>query len=529
MGRMDITGPPTVTIEIPRFGGINTAQSFSEIDVTQSRDMLNLLPRSWGSIAKRDGTIPVTSTPLGSPIKVLCNLRRGGVNHILATSGTTLYKLDGDTLVAQTMEATLKSADIDYAQFKDANGQEVLIIADGGPLKYYDGTTVKTVTPADNDASPLPENDLSNINTNHPPKGVLVHNTRLVIWDGSDTIWHSKVGYFDYFPKINFQRFVRENDYVQTCISYGGALLVFMRRHIGVLFGDGYTSPPTSGDWSQDFLDTTVGCLNPKTVQIVVFPDGRQEVFYLSDNGVHSVYRLNTINLDSSSQYATRSVTDKAIDWQGLGVTKDEWKRATAIFHQGRYWLIYPKGTEWRGLVFDTTMEQWYPVDHIIANTFYTDEERFWYAGDTGHIHRFDSELYSDWDDKDKTTGTPIRAYWYSKLLTPGLTGYDHFWDVMMVEAKQHFVPSTLDVEVNTYTGQYRQAKAIKTSVMIIGVTPIGEGVIANPALTDLVNHAKRLRTFLKGQYAQIKISNERDEPIEVYSIMYEVRVSTKY
>ncbi|MET3699347.1 hypothetical protein SAMN05877753_10214 [Bacillus oleivorans] len=508
---------PTVVMEIPYFLGQNTAQSFSEIDIKESRKMLNFLPRSIGSLANRDGTVPITDTAIGE-IKVLCNLRKGGINYILATSGNTLYRYQNGVLTAQTMTVTLTSPDIDYAQFKDDNANEVLVITDGGKLKAYDGTQVYEVVPAPDDASPLPPNDLANINTNHPPKGCLVHNTRLVIWDGSDTIWHSKIGFFDYFAQVDYQRFVRENDSIQTCITYGGALLVFLRRHIGVLFGHDVEN------WTQDFIDTNEGCLNPKTVQIVTFPNGRQEVFYLSDNGVHAVYTIDTVSLDSSARYSTKSMTKDKINWEELGVTKDEWKRATSYFHNGRYWLIYPKGAEWHGLVFDTESESWYPIDNVKANSFYHDEDYFYFAGPDGHIKVFDDTLYSDYDDKAKTVKTPLNKYWYSKLMTPELTGHDHFWDILMVEARQFQKRSSIDVEVNTYRNQFNQPSAIKTAMLIWGETEWGESQWTNPLLTDYINNAKRLKVLVKGQYSQVKLSNNRDEPVEILSLKYEVR-----
>lgn len=528
MGRMDIRGTPPTEIEIPRFLGWNSAVSFAEIDIKQSPDLLNMLPGKIGSLRRRPGTVPLTVTPLGSAIKVLCNLRIANNNSILATSGTTLYKFNStdEDWDAQTMTVNLDSDDIDYAQFKDDNANEVLVIADGGNLKYYDGTAVDVITPAADDSEPLPPNDLANINNNHPPIGCIIHNNRVVIWDGSDTIFHSKPGFFDYFPNVNYQRFVRENDYVVTCISFQGALLVLMRRHVAALFGDGYSTTPTEGDWSQDFLDTSDGCLNGRTVQLVTYPDGSQEVFYLSDRGVVAINRIDTLSMDQSARYSTHSVTEDKIDWDGLGVTKEEWKRAVATFYEGRYWLIYPKGTEWKGLVFNTQDREWYPVDNIQVNSFYHDEDNLYFAGDDGHLKVFDKSLYADYTDK--TNSTPINAYWYSKLINPKLTGMDHLWDILLVEARQFDEESSIDLEVNTYRGKFQLAGAIKTAFLIVGLGKIGESTIANKNFTDFVNVPNRIRTFLKGQYAQIKLSNNREEPFEIFGIRYEVRVRRK-
>jgi hypothetical protein len=491
--------------------------------------MNNLIPRKLGGLANRDGSVPLTAPAIGA-IKTLNGFRKSGTNNILATSGTTLYKYASGAFTAQTMTNALSTADIDAAQFRDQNGNEVLVIADGGSLKYYNGTAVVNITPAANDASPLPPNALGTINSGSPAVGVLVHNNRLVVWpNNSDTIFNSKPGFYDYFESTSFQRFVRENDYIVTCVSFSGALVVLMRRHIAVRFGDGYSSPPVDGDWSQDFLDTTDGCINAKSVQTVVYPDGSEEIFYQSDRGIHAIYTINTIELDASAHYSTRSVSRYQIDFAALGVSKSEWSSAVSYFRDGRYWLIYKVGSSYKGLVFDTNDKQWYPVSNVKADCFYGDEDYFYFAGTDGLLKMFDSTLYQDYDNTAKSSGTPVSWHWYSKLMTPKLTGYDHFWDVLMLETKQFPTASTIDIEVNTYSGRFQQTSAIKTEIFIVGASKIGEAEIANANLTDIINNAKRIETFLKGQYAQVKISNSRGEPGELYNLSYEVRLMTKY
>lgn len=529
MSRNNLAGSPTVEMDIPSFGGLNTAKTFSEIGISESPKMMNNLPRKIGGLAKREGTIPLTTSAIGA-IKTLTNLRQGGVNTILATSGTTLYKYASGALTGVTMTNALASANIDAAQFKDASSNEVLVITDGGVLKYFNGTAVANVTPAADDPSP-PANVLASLNTTKPPTGIIVHNNRLVIWgNNSDQINHSKPGFYDYFPATDYQRFVRENDYIVQCASFSGAFIVLMRRHIGVLFGDGYTSPATSEDWSQDFLDTIDGCVNAKSVQTVIYPDGREELFYQSDRGVHAVYTLNTLSLDTSARYATKSVSQFQIDFPSIGVSKSEWANATAYFKDGKYWLIYKIGSVWNGLVYDTIDQQWRPVNNISANAFYSDEDYFYFAGDEGHLKVFDETLYSDWSTYNKAVGTntPIDWYWYSKLMTPKLTGFDHLWDILMIEAKQWPTSSTLDLEVNTYRDQFVKTGALKTAYLIIGVTQIGEAQIANVNFTEFINEAKRIPTFVKGKYAQIKLSNNRDEPMEIFNLKYEVRLMTR-
>jgi hypothetical protein len=141
----------------------------------------------------------------------------------------------------------------------------------------------------------------------------------------------------------------------------------------------------------------------------------------------------------------------------------------------------------------------------------------------------FDDTLYSDYADAAKTTKTPINWQWYSKMMTPAVTGLEHLWDDILIEAKQHNVNSTVDVEVNLDYAQYTAPSVLKTTIFIVGVTPIGEGQIANPNLTDIVNNAKQLPIRLRGKYAQVKLTNNRDEPVEIFNLKLLVRPMTQY
>lgn len=544
MARLDMGGIGTQTVTIDHFGGQNTAVQFSQIPVTQSPSMVNLLPGRTGSLVNRPGTLPVTLTQAADILARIFPFRQNNVDNILASGGTTLYKFDpvGLDWDPQTMTNALNTPNITSAQFRNDAAVEVMVIADGATLKYYNGTAVANITPAANDTSPLPANVLgTKINTSNPAVGVILHNNRMVVWaDKKDIIFHSKPGFYDYFPATSFQRWVRNNDYIQTCISYGSALLVFMRHSVGVLFGDGYSATPLATDWSQDFLDTTEGCVNPRSVQIVVFPDLHEEVFYQTDRGVSSVTSIDTLALDNSSRFATRNVTNNKIDWTALGITNDEWTAASSWFVNGFYWLVFKRGTTWTGMVYDTNSDDWYPIEGVRAVDFYSNVNGFYFLGGdavAAHLCAFDTIDYDvpsltsfvvqDFNNAAKSTGTPVSWYWYSKLLNPGMTGFKHLWDILMLECRQFASYSQIDVVVNALQGQYNVVGAVKTQFMIVGYSIIGEAEIANTNFTDFLNNAKRQRIFLKSQYIQIKLSNTLGQPVELFNIHVEVRPQT--
>lgn len=544
MSRLDMGGITTQTMAIETFAGLNTEVQFSQIAVNQSPSMVNLLPGKTGSLANRLGTVPVTLNPAANDLKRIFPFRLNNVDNILASGGTILYKFDtvGMDWDAQTMTASLNTPNIYSAQFRSSTGTETMVIADGAALKQYNGTAVTNIAPAANDTSPLPPNILgTTINTSNPAAGVVLHNNRMVVWaDKKDIIFHSKPGFIDYFPSTSFQRWVRDNDYVQTCQAYGSALLVFMRHSVGVLFGDGYSSTPQATDWSQDFLDTTEGCVNPRSVRIVVFPDLHEECFYQTDRGVASVVSIATKNQDNSTNFATRIVTNEKINWKALGVTNDEWAAASSYFNDGLYWLIFKRGDEWIGLVYDTDSDEWFPVEGVRSNDMYADNTAFYFLGADsvqGHLVKFDDIDYDtpttqaanvqDYDDSTKLSGTPVVWEWNSKLLNPGLTGFKHLWDILMVECKQFGVTAVIDVKVDGLQGQFLATSGITTSFMIVGFSIIGQAEIANENFTEFINNAKRLRMFLKSQYIQIQLRNPRGQPVELYSVHVEVRPQT--
>lgn len=534
MSRLDARGLASETLEINKFAGLNNATQFSQININQSPRLLNLLPGKTLSLENRDGTRLLTSSAMGAIARYPVYIK-AGVKSELATSGTTLYKYNAATFVydAQTMTATLATPNIGWEQFRDNNSAEVVIIADGGSLKSYNGTAVTNITPAANDTSPLPANTLATINSSNPAVGVTVHNNRLVVWPaGKDIIYHSKPGFYDYFPVTSFQRFVRENDTIVTCASFASSLLVFMKNSVGVLFGDGYNSPVLSTDWTQDFLDTTEGCVNGQSVRMVTFPDLHEEMFYQTYRGVSSVYSIDTKSQDNSSRVSTRSLTDSKVDLAALGVTPAQWASAASYFHDGRYWLVWNQGTTgWRGIVFDTRNQEWYPVNNIQATDFSADNALglFTYTTPDGNLRIFDGTIYQDLTNYSGTTGTPVAWEWYSKLLNPDFNGYKHLWDILIIESQQFAVPAGIDIQVNTLQNKFDEPKAVKNSIMIIGQSIIGYATIANLSLTDFINNGDRIRVFVKGQYAQIKLSSDRGEPVALYDIRFEVRPQAAY
>jgi hypothetical protein len=511
----------TVTLETNSFGGINTARQFSQIPREQSPSMINGVQKKIGSLSKRDGTIPVT-TALSNSIDCLMAYRTT-TDMLLTTSGTTLYKWDGaSTLTPATMTNALNKADIYTVSFTDANNNSVLFIVDGGNMKQYDGTTVKDIPAAANDAAPNPANDMTTINGKKPIY-CWVYSSHVFVSDGTDIVWYSKRYNFNYFPQVQSERWVRDNDKITGCgISMNNVCLIPMRRGWGFLTGK------TVDDFDgNQFINTVNGCIAPRSIQKITYPNGQQTIAYLSDDGVYEVYDTGAIDA-GSRQYATRSLMIEKVDFNALGCTEAEKKAAVAYYDQtsNLYILCFKRGTDNFAYAYDTRNSEWYPWDNIKTNSMIRFNGVLYYAGADMQLRKFDEKLYSDWNDTGKTSGTPVKFKRYSPAISFEFSGYQSYWDAYLLEAKQWSVPASLDIAVVFSETMQTLDKALKNEVFTWNVSKWGEAKWTNANYTDLVNEPDEIIFHKKAKYIQVLWKNERDEPVTIYKERWKGRNS---
>lgn len=86
--------PPLLTVE--PFKGINLSTTPTQIDKSQSPDMLNMNIDTRGSLNKRTGYKRLFETHLGnSPINGIFEFKKGdGTKEMLFAHGGSLYRLD---------------------------------------------------------------------------------------------------------------------------------------------------------------------------------------------------------------------------------------------------------------------------------------------------------------------------------------------------------------------------------------------------------------------------------------------------
>jgi len=504
--------------------GENTVSAPTTLKPGQWRRLKNAHQgQNAGSSKKRPGTVPVTGTPLGAGAQHVTLYQANG--KIIASSGTSLYKFNSATGEWVALTGTLNQADIYDVDFTDANSVSRKIIADKGSLKAYNDATetVSAITPAADDSSPNPPNELNTINSKQPKYVWSYQSHIFVAFEKSDEVWYSKRFTFDYFPSVQFERWVKNNDYVNGCgIAFDNTLLIPMRKNWGILMGS------TFDDFQGNlFLNTPAGVIAPRSIARLTYPTGVQTIAYLSDDGVHEIYDTG-FEGTGSRRYSTRSLMRDKVDFDALGLTESEKSAAVGYFDidLSCYLLCFRRGSDRLLYAYDTRNGEWYPWTNIKANGFVRVNDTLYFAGETGHLHKFDDSLGSDWNDKNKTTGTPIDWDCITDLIAFEYTGYPSVLDYIIASAKQYEGASKIDISLTTYSTVEEYLQAIKSQFMVWDETAWDEVVWANLNYTDLVGKPIRIRVKKKSFYFQIRFRNPRDELAELYKYRLDARVS---
>lgn len=516
-----------MVIDLPVSGGLNTVSQPTALQPFQARYLLNgYQPSRVGPCAKRPGSIPVTNAALGSPIQWLCLYRTGSQDRVLAAAGTSLYKYSVGTFTALT--GAITSANLWETDFTDANSNSRKIITDTGGIKAYNDIAgaVSQITPATDDPSPNPPNILSTLHTKGM-KYCFSYKGHVFLSDGSDTWWYSKRYTYDYYPSVQWERWVRQNDYMMgPGWAFDNVCLLPMRRGWGMLFGDSFDN----FDGNQ-YLNTNVGVIAPRSPQRLTYPNGMQTIAFVSDDGVYEIYD-NGVYDSGSRRYSTRIIStspDKGgLDFNALGLTDAEKAGAVGYFDQtmNLYLLRFSKGSERMVYAYDVRNGEWYPWSNIKAAGFVRTSGALYYAGETGHLHKFDESLGSDWNDAAKTSGTPIDFDRITDMIKLEDTGFPSMIDEVIVNARQYAAKSSLDVYVIVYSNVSQINNAVNNQFMVWNVSAWNQAAWANLNYTDLVSNPKRLILNKLTYYVQIRTRNNRDEVCELYGIKLKGRAS---
>jgi len=438
--------------------------------------------------------------------------------ELLAVSGDTLYSYYNNELGAATMTDLLESSNVFTEPYTDASASSVMLIADGGKLKYYDGKEVKEVVPAANDAMPLPPNNLSAIN-DIGIKYVWSYSDFVFLSDGRRSLYYSKRYSYDYFPVVREEIYVRGNDYFTgPGITFANLLLIPMRKSWAVLLGTQFAEPGATDPFiGGRYLNTIDGNTSPRGFCKITYPQGGQTIAYLSDDGVYEIFDTGFIDT-GVRQYSTRSLMKDKIDFAEYRFTNDEKESAVAWFDSATSWMLLKirRGDEFLVFKYDTRNQEWYGPWRFPweINAFEKWDGNVLFGGVTGLLHQFDEDLYSDWQDKDKTEGVPVDSDVYSGLLSFEFTGEGSYLHYYIIESQQWYTRSTLDVAIISGNGTTNLPDAIKNEIFIYDVAGWDDAQWSNLDFTDPVNGAKPIILHRKSKYFQRRLRNNRDEPV---------------
>ncbi len=448
-------------------------------------------------------------------------------NEILASSGTSLYSYYNGEFHEATMTNDLNSPDIYVADFTGINAGTLVnmkIIGDGGLLKQYDGNEVVDVTPAADDASPDPANVLTDINAKGC-KYVWGHSQYVFVSPGTNEVFYSKRAgqagsdnQFNYFPEVHFSILVHIGDYVNGCgVPFDNVQFIPMRKGWNVWEGTNFDDFDSS-----NYLNTINGVIAPRSIDIITYSTGTQTIAYLSDDGVHEIF---TSTIDTKGrQYATRSLMENKIDFSAYGFTEAEKESAISkyIVQYSMYLLEITRETTTYIFGFDTRNAEWYIWTGLQINSFIEDAGIVYFAGDDGLLKKFDKDLNYDWTDISMTTGTPIDFDRISGFIWFEQTGYPSALDYYILRLKTYAVIASLDISIIYLQDLVEVAGVIQNSFLTWDISQWDVASRANLNYTDLVSAPQRLSHRLSlpkpGYYFQVRLRNNRSEPVELYS-----------
>ena len=193
---------------------------------------------------------------------------------------------------------------------------------------------------------------------------------------------------------------------------YSNRLVVFKKNKIFQV-----TIPPdmtSASDWIVEVISTTVGCAAERTAVQV-----NSDIFFLANDGIRTVIRSAADDFTSVGLPISEIVKDviAEINQPSIGV-------ATAIFHDNRYLLAIPTGsndTNDKILVYNTVLQSfegtWTPdVLQFVQTNFASLGKRLMAKGYTGTITQYNgykptsSLVASDYKDQGSDYSSSIRT-----------------------------------------------------------------------------------------------------------------------
>ncbi|MCK6203930.1 hypothetical protein KZX50_00515 [Bacillus infantis] len=461
-----------------------------------------------GYVSKRSG-YQKYSNLLPKPINKLFEFyKKDGTKEFLAVSDNKLYKDNAGSLSAVSFSgiSVLSSNKVQMVSYKDKDVKDIVLLADGGKLKIYNGTNVSEATahaPTSEQQTDPGLNDLSKL-TNF--RAMAIKKDRIFaaahpeVKNRLSFCHHDPTsGYalYNYFPATFFIDFATgDNDEIVQLEVFRDALVVLCKRSIWILYGDGRTID----DYEMHKINVPAGCIAPDSVQIV-----GNELFYLSDDHVYRMYATD-------QNFVSAKVASENVENALNQISRTDKEKAVGTFFNDRYYLSFPDGTT---LVYDTLLDAWATWTNIKANSFLNREGVLYFGSQSGYIYRFVENTFND-------DGAAIEF----KMITKN---FDFDYEVQPKKFKQMWVgvKQYLD-SVSSYDFKavidYVDVIALDTTVLQGGVWDEADYDFASWDFVDVIQMEMRLRE--KGKNIQLIFENKKlNEPITIYGLAFQYKL----
>jgi hypothetical protein len=442
-----------------------------------------------------------------SPITTLYDYKKNnGTREFLAVSNNKLYKDNSGTFTAITGALTSSSARL--ITYKDRNINDATLIADGGKLKAYNGTSVSEVTPRvpnTNEQTTPGLNDLENLSNFR----TLAMKKDRVFAAAHPTVknrvsfcyFDPYIGYavYDYWPAVYFFDIAPEdNDEIVELKVFRDLLIIFLKKSVWALRGDGVTL----NDNEVFKINVPAGCIAPGSVQAV-----GNNLFYLGEDHVYSIFSTE------QNFVSAQIMSDKiAPILKSIGATDKA--QATSTFFDNKYWLSFPSGLT---LVYDAILESWTKFTNIKSNSFLIRDGVLYFCNNNGYIYRFNENIFTD-------DGAAINYMIKLKILDLGLPinkkKFRRLW----------FIFKQFDGYKISFT-----ATVTLDQSLILNLNEINQGIVSKDSGTwddsnwdkviwdsqETIKQEYKIRQ--KGNDIQLKITNNvYNQPISLYGIVLE-------
>jgi hypothetical protein len=446
--------------------------------------------------------------------------KNNGTRELLAVSNNTLYKdVDGVlTSIPFNTIPSLTSSEVKMMSYKDRNINDVVLIADRGKLKVYNGTDVSEVTPhtptdgtdgTPNELSDPGTNDLENL-TNF--RCLAIKKDRIfaaahpTVKNRVSFCHHDPyIGYavYDYWPAAFFiDVATEENDEIVELKVFRDALIIFCKRSIWALYGDGRTI----NDYELKKINVPSGCIAPNSVQAV-----GNNIFYLSDDHVYSLFSTDE-NFISAEIISNVKETGSSIEKTLKSIPLSDKEKAVGTYFENKYYLSFPSGLT---LVFDTTLGSWVKWTNVQANSFLNRDGVLFFSSNKGYVYKFDETVFSD-------DGKTIPFSMTTKNMDFGYEVQDKKFRRLWVIAKQF---DELSSEFNVKAKiDYMETNITDISTdqsMVWGEGNWGE---THWGFKEVIQNSLRIRE--KGRNIQLIITNnEFNQPLSIYGLVLQYKL----